>query len=74
MDCIRVKQSTIDNAMQYVLIELFRNVFLEKTIMEIIFPINPMAIAVASIVVIVKDASDIFSLVLVFYRFFLFDQ
>ena len=52
MDCIRVKQSTIANAMQYVLIELFRNVFLEKTIIEIIFPINPMATAVASIVVI----------------------
>lgn len=59
---IKGKHSKMDNAMQYVLIELFRKVFLENTMMESTFPINPKAITVASIVVIanVKDAADIF--------------
>ena len=57
--------------MQYVLIELFRNVFLEKIMMEIIFPIDPMAITITLITVIakVKDASDIF---IDFFFYFLF--
>ena len=70
--CISVKQSTIVIDMQYVLIELFRNVFLEKTMMLITFPINPMKITAASIanIVLVKDASDIFSSL--FFKFFSF--
>ena len=64
----RVKHSTIDKLMQYVLIELFRNVFLEKTMIESVFPINPIAITETWAIVIANEkyVSDIFP-----YFFFL---
>lgn len=62
MNCIIDKQSAMANAIQYVLTELFRNVFLENTMMEIKFPINPIAITAVSIAVIAitKLTLDIF--------------
>ena len=56
------KNSLADNATQYVLIELFRNVFLEKIIMEIKFPIKPIEIVMTCAVFIpnVNEAVDIF--------------
>ena len=48
----RVKHSTIDKLMQYVLIELFRNVFLEKTMIDSKFPINPIVIIETWVIVV----------------------
>jgi hypothetical protein len=60
----KTKNSLIDKAIQYVLMELFRNVFLEKIIMEIKFPTNPIAIVMTCAVLIpnVNEAEDIFKL------------
>lgn len=64
MNCIIDKQSAIAKAIQYVLIELFRNVFFEKTMIESKFPIDPMVITPTSIAIIAttKFALDIFSI------------
>jgi len=54
--------SFTDKATQYVLIELFRNVFLEKIMVEIRFPIRPITTVTAIVVLIanVNEAVDIF--------------
>lgn len=64
INCIIAKHSEMANAVQYVLTELFRNVFLKKIMMEITFPINPIPITAVSIIETtnVNDDSDIFSL------------
>lgn len=57
----KAKSSLTDKAMQYVLIELFRNVLLEKIIIETRFPSKLIATVIACAVFIanVNEALDI---------------
>jgi hypothetical protein len=58
----RDKHSTIAKLMQYVLIELLRNVFLENTMIDITWPTQPTATiaAVVMFIAFVNVTVDIF--------------